>query len=192
MLKFIYNSWIYVCSTTPEMSAYIAVKKNNYEKFEKLGTKTVAKNQNLDNWLKTFEEILPKLKGKRLCFVGHSIGCVFILHAVNKFNMQLDSAIFVAPFMDKLEGDLVPYDIVNSSFYCDKFDFAKLKQLIPLSYVVYSDNDPYVDIKHPVKFAEKMGSQKIIHKGGGHLGEIYSNGFPLIDALCKTRIESYD
>ena len=164
----------------------------NYEEFEKLGTKAVAKNQNLNNWLKTFEKILPKLKDKRLCFVGHSIGCVFILHAVNKFNLQLDSAIFVAPFLDKLNPELIPFNIVNDSFYYDKFNFTKLKKLIPLSYAVYSDNDPYVDIKQSLKFADKMNCQKIIHRGGGHLGDIFYQGFHLIEELCKTRIESLD
>lgn len=151
----------------------------NYEEFEKLGIKAVAKNQNLNNWLKEFEKILPKLKGHRICFVGHSIGCIFILHAVNKFNLQLDSAIFVAPFLDKLSPEL-------------KFDFTKLKKLIPISYAVYSDNDPYVDIKQSLKFADKMNCQKIIHRGGGHLGDIFYQGFHLIEELCKTRIESLD
>lgn len=165
----------------------------NYEKFEKLGTKAVARNQNLNNWLKEFEKILPKLKGHRLCFVGHSIGCVFILHAVNKFNLQLDSAIFVAPFLNKLASNLIPFNIVNDSFYYDKFDFEKLKKLIPISYAVYSENDPYVDIKQSLKFADKMNSQKIVHKVGKHLGEVYSvNGFPLIEALCESRIETWD
>lgn len=149
----------------------------SYEEFEKLGAKAVAKNQNLNNWLKEFEKILPKLKGHRICFVGHSIGCVFILHAINKFNLQLDSAIFVAPFLDKLNPEL---------------NFTKLKKLIPISYAVYSDNDPYVSIKQSLKFAQKMNCQKIIHRGGGHLGDIFYQGFHLIEELCKTRIESLD
>ena len=40
--------------------------------------------QNLDNWLATFEkDVLPKLKhDEKLCFIGHSLGPVFILHAM--------------------------------------------------------------------------------------------------------------
>lgn len=172
---------------TPQMPV------ENYDEFEKLGEKAIAKNQNLDNWLKEFEKLLPKLKGQKLCFVGHSIGCVFILHVVNKFNLQLDSAIFVAPFLDELNSELVPFNIVNNSFYYDKFDFEKLKKLIPLSYAVYSENDPYVDIKQSLKFADKMNSQKIPHVCGKHLSEVYSeNGFPLVEALCESRIETWD
>jgi len=88
-----------------------------------------SNNQNLENWLKFFEkEVLPKIKkNEKLCFIGHSLGPLFILHIVEKFNLQLDSAIFVSPFLDKLNCDW-QVNSVNSTFWKEDFDWENLKK----------------------------------------------------------------
>ena len=148
--------------------------------------------QTLDNWLSVFEnDVLPKLsKDGKLCFIGHSLGPVFILHAVEKFNLQLDSAIFVSPFLSLL-GQW-EFNAVNETFYKQDFDFEKLKKLIPTSYVLFSDNDPYVPQNQPKEFAEKLGSSAIIVHGGGHLNrneQLDLKNFPLVFDLCLTRLD---
>ena len=165
----------------------------DWDRFTKAGPNAIPRNQNLANWLKFFEkEVLPQIKKKdKLCFIGHSIGSVFILHAVEKFNLQLDSAIFVSPFLD-LIPDIWQYKLVNSSFRKTDFDFALLRKLIPVSYLVYGENDPYVDRKYPLKFAEKMGSLVISVKKGGHLNsEVGLFNFPLVFELCRTRLDFF-
>ena len=123
----------------------------NWDETTKLGIKSLHNNQTLENWLKTFAGVYKTfIKGEKLCFVGHSLGPLFILHVVDKYNLKLDSAIFVSPFLSKL-GKSWQIDLVNQSFYKTDYDFAKLKKLIPVSYVLYSDNDPYVDRKHSKK-----------------------------------------
>lgn len=135
-----------------------------------------------DDVYKTFK------KGEKLCFVGHSLGCVFILHAVNKYNLKLDSAIFTSPFLTKLNKDW-QIDLVNKSFYKKDFDFEKLKQLIPFSFAIYSDNDPYVEQKFFREFGMKMGSKSVVIEGGGHLNsEAGFSSFPLVFKLCRSRI----
>lgn len=157
---------------------------------EKLGSKIIIpkfptpENQTLDNWLKTFEGIKTDIN-QPICIIGHSLGPVFILHAVDKFNIQLNSAIFVSPFAEKLDNP--EFDKVNSSFYKTSFDYGKLKKLIPKSYVFYSDNDPYVSTRHSIDFADSLESQKIQIKGAGHFGE---REFPEILQLCKELIQS--
>jgi len=158
--------------------------------FSKL-TKTGPINQSLSAWLKTFEkEVLVKIKkGEKLCFIGHSLAPVFILHVVLKYYLHLDCAIFVSPFMEEIKSEYWQFDLCNKTFYKTDFDFKKLKELIPLSYVLYSDNDPYVNKKYPLDFAEKMKSKKIVIKNGGHLNK--ESGFikfPLVLELCKSMI----
>jgi len=147
--------------------------------------------QNLKSWFKTFEkEILPNIKTKeKLCFVGHSLGPLFILHIVEKYHLKLDSAIFVGPFMDKLNRH-PEIDLVNKTFYKTDFDFDKLKKLIPVSYVLHSDNDPYVAVKHSMLFAKAMESSIIFVKKAGHMNsEVNLNEFPLVFDLCNTRLD---
>lgn len=157
----------------------------------KKGPNFPPQKQTLKNWLASFEKsVLPKLNKKdKLCFVGHSLGAVFILHLADKYKLQLDSAIFVSPFMSEL-NKLWQFDHVNKSFYKANFDFTKLKNLIPLSYVLYSDNDPYVDKKLSLGFAENLKSSPILVTRAGHLNsEVNLNELPLVLELCKTRLD---
>ncbi|MCL4360274.1 alpha/beta hydrolase [Patescibacteria group bacterium] len=158
----------------------------------KAGPKGKVIHQLLPLWLKAFEPYVPSLKkDKKLVFVGHSLGCVFILHAIERFHLELDSAIFVSPFMDSL-GERVPwqFDHVNAGFYKTDFDFLTLKKRIPLSYVLYSDNDPYVDKNHAILFGKALDSSLIYVKKAGHMNsEVNLNEFSLILDLCVTRLD---
>lgn len=163
---------------------------DTWENVAEKGKRYKTDIQTLDNWLQVFEEkILPKLKnGEKLCFIGHSLAPVFMLHIVEKYNLQLDCAIFVSPFLGVLEK--WEFNSVNSTFYKTDFNFEKLKKLIPLSYVLYSDDDPYVEPKQPKEFAEKLGSSLIPVRRGGHMNSgVNLNEFPLVFDLCTTRLD---
>jgi predicted alpha/beta hydrolase family esterase len=56
--------------------------------------------------------------------------------------------------------------------------------LIGKSCVVYGDNDPYVPATESPLFADKLGSEKILVKDGGHCGSIFKE-FPLVLDFCK-------
>jgi predicted alpha/beta hydrolase family esterase len=96
----------------------------------------------------------------------------------------------VSPFLKDLQrDDLWQFHTVNKTFYKSDFNFAKLKKLIPVSYVLYSDNDPYVPKEFEENFAKKLGSSAIIIQDGGHLNaEAGFTQFPLLVELCKTRL----
>lgn len=167
---------------------------DDYDQITQIGSveKVKQTKQNLNAWTQTFKrEILPQVKkSDELCFVGHSMGPLFILHLVDKFNLQLDSAIFVSPFMEDIGQELWQFYVVARSFYDADFDFEKLKKLIPISYVLYSDNDPYVPKQLQLDFADKLNSSPILVKRGGHLNaEVNLNEFPLVLELCKSRLD---
>lgn len=163
----------------------------NFEKITKLGPSAKLKNQTLTNWFDYFEKnILPQIKkNEKLCFIGHSLGPLFILHIVEKFKIKLDSAIFVSPFFI-LPQKIWQFDLVNNSFYKTDFDFEKLKRLIPTSYVLYSDSDPYVNVNQSILFAKSLDSSIILVRKAGHLNsEVNLNEFPLVFDLCTTRLD---
>lgn len=155
-----------------------------------LGKEHTSDIQNLDSWMETFDIVYKQnfqIKEK-LCFVGHSLGCVFILHILEKYNLQLDSAIFVAPFLDKLK-DVWQIDIVNDSFYKSDFDFKKFQKLIPISYSLYSTTDPYVPKEKAVMFAKNINSSIIEVNNVGHFNaDAGFTKFPLVLELCRTRV----
>ncbi|KKS98738.1 MAG: hypothetical protein UV73_C0001G0259 [Candidatus Gottesmanbacteria bacterium GW2011_GWA2_43_14] len=161
---------------------------DSYDKIKK-GSAT---KQNLTSWMETFErDVLPQLDiSKKICFIGHSLGNLFILHVLSKHKIPLDCAIFVSPCLDKL--GLVPwqYDLVNTAFYKTDFDFDELIRFVPTSYVLYSDNDPYIEPRRALHFAKVMESSPIFIKKAGHLNsEVNLNEFPLVFELCVTRLD---
>lgn len=163
----------------------------DFEELTKAGPNVPPTHQSLETWFKVFEkEVLSTIKkGEKLCFVGHSLGPVFILHAVAKYKLKLDSAIFVSPFMNKL-NKAWQFDFVNETFYKTDFDWDLLKKLIPTSYVLYSESDPYVDKTHPTLFAKALDSSLIFVKKAGHMnGAVNLNEFPLVFDLCLTRLD---
>lgn len=145
--------------------------------------------QSLASWMAYCDKNLKDLqKTEKLCFVGHSVGCLFILHLLIKWNLSLDSAFFVAPFLRPLGGQWY-FDYVNKTFYKHDFDFQKIKALLSASYVLYSDDDPAVATKHSQEFARKLNSEEILVLGGKHFStESGFIEFPLLLELCKTRI----
>lgn len=161
----------------------------SWDEMTKSGKEYVPKHQTLTNWLSVFEPIAKSIKpDEKYCWVGHSIGPLFMLHILTRFHIHLDSAIFVSPFLTMLKRSW-QIDTVNESFYKSDFDFGKLKKLIPVSYAIYSQNDPYVSMEYPREFAKKMNSSVIESKNGGHFNsEAGYTSFPLVVELCKTRM----
>lgn len=163
---------------------------DSWEEVTKAGEKVALIHQSLSNWLKVFERVAKSFKkGEKLCFVGHSLGPLFILHVVSHFKIVLDSAIFVSPFLDPLKKSW-QIDHANQTFYKTDFDFLLLKKYIPESYVLHSDNDPYVDRNHSILFAKALDSSIIFVKKAGHMNsEVNLNEFPLVFELCNTRLD---
>lgn len=158
----------------------------DWDEMTKNGPDIMPKNQSLARWLDVFDSVYKTFtKEDKLCFVGQSLGPLFILHVLEKYNIQLDSAIFACPFLDSLHK-FWQADSVNSTFYKTDFDFKNLQKLIPTSYVLYSDNDPYVINEKSLEFAEKLRSSCIQLKGAGHVNK--PENASLIYELCKSRI----
>ncbi|HEX7042405.1 MAG TPA: alpha/beta hydrolase [Patescibacteria group bacterium] len=124
--------------------------------------------QNLNNWINTFEkDVLPNLPKEHLTFIGHSISSIFILHLVNRFNLQLDKAIFVSPFLSILPK--WEFTTVNGTFYKTDFDFERIKKSIKERIAIFSDNDPHVPEEKFEEFVRLTESKPFIVKDGGHL-----------------------
>ena len=150
---------------------------------------TALTNQTLQSWLESFDKFYPQIADKDdLIFVCHSLGPLFALHVLQQYDIKLNAAIFICPFLTHLAKSPWQVNHVNQSFYKDDFDFDLLKAKVPFSYVVYSTNDPYVETSQSLTFAEKMNSTIIPVVDGGHLNKAENAGF--IIELCKTRVPS--
>ena len=164
---------------------------DDWDALTALGQEAETTSQNLENWLNTFNsQVMPRINGEKIVVVAHSLAPLFVLHVLSAFELQIDAAIFVSPFLN-LERDENHWqiDTANKTFYEHHFDYAALKAKLPISFVLYSDKDPYVPIDRALEFASKLGSSIIPITGAKHLSsEFVDNNFPLVFELCKTRI----
>lgn len=160
---------------------------DDWDEITKNGEKIPPRTQNLNSWLETWEGFYPTIKeDKELVFLGHSLGPLFILHIVEKYKLRLNSAIFVSPFLTKLYNVPWQFNHVNATFYKSDFNFDQIRKLIPLSYVVYGEDDPYVDKRYPLLLTNKLKSSLIPVRSGGHINK--KENYTLILELCKTRV----
>jgi len=159
---------------------------DDWDDVTKRGQDAEPIKQSLDTWIEAFMQATKDfVPDEQTCIIGHSLGPLFTLHIIERFGYTIDSAVFVSPFLGKL-NKIWQADKVNGSFYREDFDFSKLRKSIPTSYVLYSDNDPYVETEASLMFTEKLHSSSIVVRGAGHINK--DENYPLILELCKTRI----
>lgn len=163
---------------------------DDWDKLTQKGEGNTTQNQTLENWLSTLKFLVPQIKSHPTVVIAHSLGPLFTLHTIEKYKLTFDSAIFISPFLTKLNKSW-QIDAANATFYKTDFDSHTIHTALPSVYSLFSDNDPYVDMRYIKQFNRLTKSQEILVKGGGHLSA--SSGFtqfPLVLELCKSRIEA--
>ncbi|MDZ4808878.1 MAG: alpha/beta hydrolase [Bacteroidota bacterium] len=141
----------------------------------------------LDSWESYFlDNILPQINNQEIGFDGHSIAPIFMLHILSKYDIQIKTAVFVAPFFNIPDAPSIwQFYPVNKTFYSYDFDFEIIRKKIGKSFVVYGDNDPYVPATEPPLFAEKLGSEIHVVPGGRHCGGNFKEFSLLIDLVKR-------
>jgi len=141
---------------------------------EKLGVEVFVprfptpEGQNLENWLKVFEEFEGKINEETV-FVGHSLGPAFILNVLEGLNKKVKAAFFVAGFLGSLGN--AEFDEINKTFAVGEFDWEKIKANCGKFFVFYSDNDPYVSREKALELAGNLGVEAELVQGAGHFNE---------------------
>lgn len=134
----------------------------------------------------SWESILDKYKEKGLLnsesmVITHSIGTKFIPKYLVKNNISIDTFVSVAGFVD-YSGTRTDYIVdVMKLFMISDEEFLKCHNLIKNKFAIYSDNDTNSSVEKCIKYAEKLGANKILVKGAGHFTE--KDGVNKIDEL---------
>ncbi len=144
-------------------------------------------NQNLENWMKVFEDSYLKEVNEESIFVGHSIGPAFILSLLEKLSISksIKACFFVSGFIGLLNNS--EFDEINNTFTTKEFNWKKIKNNCKKFFVYHSDNDPYVPIEKSYELAEKLNTKPIIVKGAGHFNS--SSGYEEFDILFNDLIK---
>ena len=126
------------------------------------------KNQNLESWLKVFNEY-KKYLDKNSILIGHSLGCAFILSLLERLNIRIKAAFLVAGFIDFIGNDY--FDTINRTFIKKKFDWEKIRKNCKYFFAYSSDNDHYMPLSMGEELAKKLNAKLKIIKNAGHFNE---------------------
>ena len=120
-----------------------------------------------ESWEKVLDEYRDKgILNEDSIIIAHSLGTQFIIKYLAKNNINIDTYISVAGFINfKGREDL---ERVLGPFAPTEEEFEKCKELITNRYSVYSDNDELNSIDKLKGYAEKLAAEEIIIEGAGH------------------------
>ena len=148
--------------------------------FDKLKPRDSPK-QNLKAWLKSIEDIIKDVSDNKdvdFTIIAHSISPAFVLSLMEAYpELKLSKLVAVSPFLHYRDAeDYWQIRDVNDSFLkndeaiiSDEARLNSVKNRIKESLVIYGDNDPYVAPGESLEYAELLGSEVLVIKGGGHL-----------------------
>lgn len=121
--------------------------------------------QSLQNWLEVFREHLNHLDHTSL-MVGHSLGPVFIANILNKYDVHIRGAVFVAGFGSRLGNP--DFDEINKTFVDEPLDNKKVRSRCDEFIAYVSENDPYVPLTISLSFAQDLGARTVRVPDAGH------------------------
>lgn len=122
----------------------------------------------IEKWVSHSAEVVGE-PDKDTYFVGHSIGCQTILRYLETVNVSVGGAIFVAGWfnLDNLENEEAKK--TAKPWITHPINLAKVRQVLPKSTLIISDNDPYNCFEENKKKFEELGSKIIVLHNAGHI-----------------------
>ena len=111
-------------------------------------------------WIAEIEKQLEGYDKSELILIGHSIGCMAIVHWLQKWKHPIKGALLVAPS-----------DAESSNYpkYIEGFTPIPMSQLPFKSIIVGSTNDHVTELQRTKTFAEAWGSELILLENAGHI-----------------------
>lgn len=132
-----------------------------------------------ETWINQIENMLTEFDTSQLILIGHSIGCMAIVHWLQTFKHPVKGVLFVAP------SDA---EKPNFPTYISGFTPIPKSKLSYPSILVASTDDHVSSIERCLEFSSNWGSQLIILENAGHIEAIsgfgdWQQGFELLKKL---------
>jgi len=136
----------------------------------------------IEKWVNYLVELVGEFD-EQTYFIGHSIGCQAILHFLEKINKPIGGAIFVSGWFDLANLEDEETEEIAAPWIKTPLDILKVKNLIPKSVLIISDNDPFNCFEiNKAKFTE-LGSEVVILKEAGHITQ--DDGFKELPVVLE-------
>jgi len=115
-------------------------------------------------WIEEFQKAVGK-PDEELYLIGHSLGCITIMRYLETLGEKekIGGAVLVAGFSEDIGLPEI------KSFLEIPVDYEKVKNSVKNKITaIFSDNDPYVDLKFADIFKKKLDAKVIVKHKAGH------------------------
>lgn len=138
-----------------------------------------AQKPRIQNWIPAIAHAVGSAD-EQTYFVGHSMGCQAIARYCESLpeGVKVGGAVFVAGFFKRLTGleDDAQVQETDRHWLEAPLDFTNVKNHLPKSVAIFSDDDPFVPMDNRDDFRNKLGSEIVIEHAkkhfSGHEGTI--------------------
>jgi len=122
----------------------------------------------IEKWVHKLAEVVGE-PDKDTYFVGHSIGCQAILRYLETINTPVGGAIFVVGWFNLENMETDEEKKTAEPWITRPIDLTKVRQVLPKSTLVISDDDPYDCFEENKKKFGELGSKIVILHNAGHI-----------------------
>lgn len=113
-----------------------------------------------EEWISAIDRAVSAFDPSTVVLIGHSLGCLTIVHWANKYKRTIKGALLVAP--SDAEADV--YTFPAKGFAPIPLDRLNFKTI-----VVASSNDVWVSLERAAHFAKCWGSELVNIGEAGHI-----------------------
>ncbi len=124
----------------------------------------------IEKWVGHLSDVVG-IPDRDTYFIGHSIGCQTILRYLESVKNPIGGALFVAGWFDlkNLEDEEVAK--IARPWTETPVSIDKIRQVLPRSTLVISDNDPYGAFEENKNRFAELGSKIVVLHNTGHITE---------------------
>jgi predicted alpha/beta hydrolase family esterase len=137
------------------------------------------KDQTPETWFKVFKKY-EKFYNPETIIFGHSLGGTFLLRVLEKYDVKIKAAFFIAAAIGILPLKNIKTD---KPFVEGGFKWDKIKHHAENFFVIHSDNDPFVSLKNGKELAKHLGVNLIFIPNAGHFNK--AAGYTKFDKLLE-------
>jgi hypothetical protein len=112
--------------------------------------------------------------------VGHSSGAAAAMGLVQVLPNRVEKIISVAGFVDDLD-----YEPVKKMYASWIFNWRKIKKQADKIIAIYSDDDPFVPVKHARELHKLVGAEKVLIPGQKHFSVSTNNKYTEFPEILK-------
>ncbi len=139
-------------------------------------------HQSLAAWLEVFQPYAQHVNSESI-FIGHGIGCAFILHILEQDIPKARALFLIAPFVEPLRHQALR--MLEATFTTSPFAWKHIHEQYTTSSVIYAADDPYVSPELSQQVADLLSSTVYTLPTGGHFAGMET--FPyLLNCISET------